>query len=61
LKRRPDADGIYLDEPKFLKTLDEYYRLRNWDAATGCPKREILEKLGLKDVATELDNSGLLP
>ena len=36
------------------KVLDDYYRLRGCDLATGIPTREKLESLGLKDVADDL-------
>ena len=61
MKERPDRDGIRLDEEKFLKSLDEYYQLRDWDVATGRPRRERMEELGLKDIAQELGRLGLLP
>lgn len=61
MKERPDRDGIRLDEEKFLKSLDEYYKLRGWDTTTGRPKREKLEELGLSEVAQELGRLGLLP
>ena len=38
--------------------LDEYYEARGWDKASGFPRRERLEKLGLKAVADELANLG---
>jgi len=37
------------------KALDEYYTARGWDKATGIPTRSQLEKLGLKDVADDLE------
>ncbi|MFC2002252.1 aldehyde ferredoxin oxidoreductase C-terminal domain-containing protein, partial [Chloroflexota bacterium] len=40
--------------------LDEYYEQRGWDKATGFPKREKLEQLGLKEVAEELTGMGRL-
>jgi aldehyde:ferredoxin oxidoreductase len=61
MKERPDTDGVYLDEEKFLKIIDEYYLLRDWDVKTGWPERETLERLDLKDVADELEKRGLLP
>ena len=36
--------------------LDEYYKLRGCDLKTGIPTRETLERLGLKDVADDLEN-----
>jgi len=41
--------------------LDDYYKLRGWDVKTGIPTRENLEKLGLKDIADELERLGKLP
>mgnify|MGYP000716384541 CR=1 FL=1 len=40
--------------------LNEYYQLRGWDVKTGLQKRETLEKLGLKDVADQLEKMGKL-
>ena len=34
--------------------LDEYYRLRGWDLASGIPTVETLNRLGLDDVAARL-------
>ena len=42
------------------KLLDDYYNVRGWDKATGYPKREKLESLGLKAVADELAQLGRL-
>ena len=39
--------GKALDKEKFEQLLDEYYELRGWDRATGFPKKEKLEELGL--------------
>ena len=39
--------GKALDKEKFEHLLDEYYELRGWDRATGFPKKEKLEELGL--------------
>jgi len=39
--------GKALDKEKFEQLLDEYYELRGWDKATGFPKKEKLEELGL--------------
>lgn len=43
------------------KVLDEYYRLRGCDLATGIPTREKLESLGMKDVADDLARHSILP
>ena len=41
--------------------LDEYYKLRSCDLATGIPTRARLEAAGLKNVADDLESRGLLP
>ncbi len=43
------------------KMLDDYYRARGWDLRTGNPTRKTLERLGLKDVADDLEKMGRLP
>ncbi len=50
-----------LNSTKFEEMKDKYYALRGWDIATGIPTRETLEKLGLKDVARDLEKRGKLP
>jgi aldehyde:ferredoxin oxidoreductase len=40
---------------EFNKVLDEYYTARGWDKTTGIPTRTQLEKLGMKDVADDLE------
>ena len=40
--------------------INEYYTHRNWDVSTGLQTREALENLGLKDVAVDLEQRGLL-
>jgi aldehyde:ferredoxin oxidoreductase len=52
--------GATVDREAFEKAKDEYYRLRGWDAATGLQTRSTLEELGLKDVAEDLEQRGLL-
>lgn len=34
--------------------LEEYYKLRRWDPQTGKPSREVLEELGLENVARDM-------
>lgn len=46
--------GKHLEEDKFQKMLDAYYKKRGWDER-GIPKKETLKKLGLEDVAKELE------
>lgn len=53
--------GEYTDPEKFDAMLDEYYELRGWDKETGIPTRAKLERVGLKDVADELERMGKLP
>jgi aldehyde:ferredoxin oxidoreductase len=70
--RRDDyLPGRFLKEPlergpikgqvvEMDQLLDDYYTVRGWDQATGYPKREKLESLGLKAVADELAQLGRL-
>lgn len=55
-----DQNGNFLT-PKdaFLRTLEQYYEKRGWKA--GVPTRAKLEELGLKYVADDLEQRGLLP
>jgi len=41
--------------------LDAFYKLNGWDLKTGVPRREALERLGLLDVAADLERRGILP
>ena len=52
--------GAVVDREEFEKMKDEYYQLRQWDVSTGLQTREKLEKLGLKDVADDLEQRGLV-
>ncbi len=63
----PGPDGIVVSRRnavvgrvEFGKMLEEYYLLRGWDPATGLQKSEILDELGLQEVAKDLDKRGLL-
>ncbi len=40
--------------------LDEYYKLRGWDVRSGLPLRSTLERVGLRDVAAELQQKNRL-
>jgi aldehyde:ferredoxin oxidoreductase len=54
--KEPDwTKGISIDEPRFIKLLDEYYSLRGWDIERGWPRRSKLEQLDLEDVADSLE------
>jgi aldehyde:ferredoxin oxidoreductase len=48
------SDGIKVDKAQFEAALQEYYRQCGWDEASGIPKRETLERLGLNWVADQL-------
>jgi len=40
--------GMALSRSEIEAALDEYYRLAGWDTATGNPKDETLERLGIE-------------
>jgi len=46
--------GSKLDRKKYDKLLSMYYEMRGWDER-GIPRKTTLEKLGLSDVAAELE------
>ena len=52
--------GEFVDRGKFEKMKSEYYELRGWHVESGYPTRKKLEELELKDIADELDQSGLI-
>jgi aldehyde:ferredoxin oxidoreductase len=49
-----------LDRDKFEEMKREFYGLRGWDKETGLQTKAKLEELDLKDVATELEQRGLV-
>jgi len=57
----PDADGISIDPDGFNVFVTNYYNLRGWDSETGWPTRETYERLGLKEIADELEKMDKLP
>ena len=59
--KKPDYQGIPMDEVKFLTLMDEFYALRGWDVKTGIPTRLKLEELNLGFAADELVRIGKLP
>ncbi len=59
--KKPDYQGIPMDEVKFLTLMDEFYALRGWDVKTGIPTRLKLEELNLGFAADELGRIGKLP
>jgi aldehyde:ferredoxin oxidoreductase len=52
--------GPVLDRDKFEEMKREFYGLRGWDTATGLQTKARLEALDLKDIATELEQRGLV-
>jgi len=52
--------GAVVDRQEFERLKDEYYQLRGWDIVTGLQSRGILEELGLKDIAEDLEPRGLI-
>jgi aldehyde:ferredoxin oxidoreductase len=51
------TDGSFVTVDEVEKAKDLYYELAGWDIATGTPKREKLEELGLGWVADQLSGS----
>ena len=51
--------GKQLDREKFAELMDVWYDLRGQDRKTAAPKRETLEALGLKNVADDLEKTGV--
>lgn len=54
------AQGRTLDKAKFEDWKTRFYEFEGWDSATGWPTRPTLEKLGLGNVADELETKGKL-
>ncbi len=52
--------GSVVDRQEFERMKDVYYQIRGWDVATGLQTRRTLEGLGLKDVADDLKQRGLI-
>jgi aldehyde:ferredoxin oxidoreductase len=52
--------GSVVVREEFEKMKDEYYQLRGWDVATGLQSRAKLEELGLRDIADDLEQRGLI-
>jgi aldehyde:ferredoxin oxidoreductase len=47
--------GWAIDHEKYNRMLDEYYEIHGWNKETSYPCREVLENLGLKNVADDLE------
>ena len=52
--------GESLDRKKYEHMLSEYYVRRGWGAKTSLPTRSKLQELGLKEIANELDDLGVV-
>ncbi|MBN2828526.1 MAG: aldehyde ferredoxin oxidoreductase family protein [Tissierellales bacterium] len=51
-----NGSDICTNSPEILnEMLDRYFELHEWEVTKGCPTRATMEKLGLNDVADELD------
>jgi aldehyde:ferredoxin oxidoreductase len=48
---------IKLDRERYETVLDEFYRISGYDQANGIPTRETFERLGLGDIARDLNLS----
>jgi aldehyde:ferredoxin oxidoreductase len=61
MREEPMPDGFAAGQVVRLEPmLDQYYRLRSWDVPTGLPTRAGLQRLGLEDVAADLEGIGKL-
>jgi len=47
--------GHTIENKKWTKMLEEYYEYRGWDIMSGIPTQETLKRLGLHDVAKDLN------
>jgi len=52
--------GMVVDRAEFERMMDEFYRIRGWDVASGLQTRARLDDLGLSDVARVLEAEGLV-
>ena len=57
----PDSMGLTSSWEDWNDLVDLYYEERGWDKKTGWPTRECYEKVGLKEVADQLEQIGKLP
>ena len=53
-------EGSKVEEDKYNRMLDEFYKYWGWDEKTGMQTRTGLEKVGLKDIADKLAKQGKL-
>jgi aldehyde:ferredoxin oxidoreductase len=52
--------GMVVDRGEFEAMMDEFYRIRGWDVASGLQTRTGLDELDLSDIAGVLESQGLL-
>ncbi|MBE0479364.1 MAG: hypothetical protein IBX68_00120 [Dehalococcoidia bacterium] len=52
--------GAVVDREQFERMKDEYYALRGWDVATGLQTKASMGRLGLEDVAADLERRKLV-
>jgi aldehyde:ferredoxin oxidoreductase len=55
-----NCSDLYLSDEGVERWKTAFYDLEGWNSQTGYPKRETLEKLGLREVADALQSSGKL-
>lgn len=52
--------GAKVDREEFKAIMDDYYRIRGWDVATGLFTEATLTNLGLADIAPEMQSGGFI-
>ncbi len=55
-----DAADRKYDRKDLENAKSEFYQLKGWDVASGIPSKKKLNRLGLNEVAADLENRGLL-
>jgi len=53
--------SLITDRTQYETVLTEYYNISGYDENTGIPKRGTLERLGLENIAADLEKRGILP
>jgi aldehyde:ferredoxin oxidoreductase len=52
---------VHMDRNDSQLAMDMYYEEMEWDRATGAPSAAVYRRVGLEEVAKELEKRGLLP
>lgn len=52
--------GAVVERDMFNKLMDEYYNERGWDLKSGLPTKKCFERVGLTDIAPDLEARGFL-